>query len=471
MVNQWGRDGNSSSSGSQSSGGAGILIAAVIALLIGAGGGYGAGRFLSGVSAGDLASRDETIAELRQQVTKLRDKAGGDQTSDTVLRSKVEELQNQLVALNKANDTLKRLIDEQTGQVNADAQAEIDALKKTIDEAGDLRNQLSRARKSLKVSELQLIELEGTVKEQQDEIKKLRNDLANAATQGNDGSKALSDQIKTLESALSGARQQASVVPDLKKRIAAIEDDLAQKTADVSAARKKAADLDKQVADLKTKLDKARADAAADSSGVADQIKRLQAERDKLQASLDDARKQVAAAGENSTEAEGLRKDLAAAEEQLAGKDTEISSLKAQTKELKDAVSDANGKAMEIDAQRILIGMNLGAMRTEKEKLETENAGLRATIAKLQTKPVEDKPADDTNGTGENVTDGKRDSDAVRNALADMPGFSRLTPDKQGDLTARLESGECVADALKASLGRVPAIALRNLIRDLGSKC
>jgi chromosome segregation ATPase len=465
VVNQWGRDGNSSSSGSQSSGGAGILIAAVIALLIGAGGGYGAGRFLSGVSAGDLASRDETITELRQQVTKL----SGAQTSDAVLRSKIEDLQDQVVALNKANDTLKRFNDEQSGQVSTGAQAEIDALKKTIEEAGDLRNQLSRARKSLKVSELQLLELEGTVKSQQDEINKLRSDLANTASQGNDGNKALSDQIKMLESALHGARQQASTVPDLKKRIAGIEDDLAQKTSDVSAARKKAADLDKQVTDLKAKLDKARADTVASSSGVTDKITRLQAERDKLQTALDDVRKQLAAAGENSAEAEGLRKELAAAEEQLAGKDTEISSLKAQTEELKDAVSDANGKAMAIDAQRILIGMNLGAMRTEKEKLETENAGLRATIAKLQAKP-EVKP--DTNDTPVDTdTSGTRDANTVRNALADMPGFSRLTSDKQGDLAARLESGECVADALKASLGRVPAIALRNLIRDLGSKC
>ena len=125
---------------------------------------------------------------------------------------------------------------------------------------------------------------------------------------------------------------------------------------------------------------------------------------------------------------------------------------------------------MAIDAERILIGMNLGAMRTEKEKLETENAGLRATIVTLQAKQADVKP--DTNDTPVDTdTSDTRDADTVRNALADMPGFSRLTSDKQGDLAARLESGECVADALKATLGRVPAIALRNLIRDLGSKC
>jgi hypothetical protein len=59
----------------------------------------------------------------------------------------------------------------------------------------------------------------------------------------------------------------------------------------------------------------------------------------------------------------------------------------------------------------------------------------------------------------------------VRAALEDMPGYSRLTPDKQFELARRLEDGECAADALKTTLGRVPAIALRNLIRDLGSKC
>jgi hypothetical protein len=124
---------------------------------------------------------------------------------------------------------------------------------------------------------------------------------------------------------------------------------------------------------------------------------------------------------------------------------------------------------MSIDSQRILLGTNLSALRTEKEKLETENAGLRQTIASLKARQT--KPEPDTTDTPDETGNGARDANAVREALADMPGFSRLTPEKQTDLAARLENGECVADALKASLGRVPAIALRNLIRDLGSKC
>ena len=165
-----------------------------------------------------------------------------------------------------------------------------------------------------------------------------------------------------------------------------------------------------------------------------------------------------------------LRKELAAAEEELAGKDTEISSLKAQTDELKRAVSDTEAKASRIDAQRILLGMDIGALRREKEKLETENAGLRQTIASLQARQA--KPRDDTPPTRNDGGDpNTRDAGAVKEALADMPGYSRLTADKQLELSSRLENGECVADALKAALGRVPAVALRNLIRDLGSKC
>ena len=62
-------------------------------------------------------------------------------------------------------------------------------------------------------------------------------------------------------------------------------------------------------------------------------------------------------------------------------------------------------------------------------------------------------------------------ADQVRAALEDMPDYARLTPDQQSDLATRLEQGDCVADALKTVLGRVPKVALRNLIRDLGSKC
>ena len=416
MVNQWGRDSNLSSSGSRSSGGAGVVIAAVVALVIGIGGGYGAGRFLSGASADDIAARDRTIAELQQRISSARSQADGAQASDTVLRAEIETLQQQVAALKKANDTLKKSADEQPDAANPDAQAEIDALRKTIEQAGDLQGQLSRARRSLKVSELQIIELEGAVKARQDEIGRLRADLAKAATQGNSGNKALSEQVEKLQSALDAARQQASGVPDLKKRIARLEDEVAQKTADASGVQQKLGTLEKQAEDLKGKL--------------------------------------------------------AEAEERLAGKETEVAALKAQTEELRKAVSAAESRATAIDGQRILTGMTVNSLRAEKEKLETENAGLRQTIANLQAARTNRSNDDDTaQAPDESRDEGRRDAAAVREALANMPGFGRMAPDKQTELAERLENGECVVAALKATLGRVPAIALRNLIQDLGRKC
>ena len=64
-----------------------------------------------------------------------------------------------------------------------------------------------------------------------------------------------------------------------------------------------------------------------------------------------------------------------------------------------------------------------------------------------------------------------RDRAAVEQAVADMPGFSNLSEARQQKLVDMLESGECVATSLKATYGRVPAVALRNLLRELGGAC
>jgi hypothetical protein len=117
------------------------------------------------------------------------------------------------------------------------------------------------------------------------------------------------------------------------------------------------------------------------------------------------------------------------------------------------------------------MGMNLRAARADKEKLETEVAVLKQTIETLKAAQTPDKTEPDVTSGGDDTPAVRRDADDVRDALEDMPGFGRLTPDKQIELARRLEDGECAADALKTTLGRVPAIALRNLIRDLGSKC
>ena len=392
MVNQWGRDGNFSSSGARSSGAAGIVVAALVALLLGAGGGYTAARLFGGVSLSDVQSRDEKIADLEKQVSDLKFRNADDSDQTGALRARVEELA-------KANETLKALADDRTNEAGADARAEIAALKKTIEEAGDLRADLNRARRSLQVSELQIIELEDTIKGQRAEIDKLRASLTDAATQSNAGNRALGDQIKALEAALAESRKKAAGAADLAKRIAQLEDGLAQKTAELSAAERRSSSIQKEL------------DAA------------------------------LAANTGNSGESAALRKQLAA----------------------------ARAEAMSASAERKATQASLEAMRNEKEKLAADTDALRERIKSLEAAHGDDTPPD--SGQNDDNASMRRDGDAVRAALADMPGFDRLSAGKKGELARRLEDGECVADALKATLGRVPAIALRNLIRDLGSKC
>jgi len=436
VVNQWGRDGNFSSSGSRSSGGAGIVIAAIVALLLGAGGGYTGARLMGGASTSDLKARDEKISELEKQVSDLKFATSGNANQENVLRERVKEL-------TKANETLKALIDESDDQAGADARAEIAALKKTIEEAGDLRSELNRARRSQQVSELQIIELENEIKAQRAEMEKLRKSLTDAATQGDAGSKALSDQIKTLETALADSRKQASAAADLRKQIASLEDDIAQKSAEVSTARKAAGSLQEQIDAAKSELANIKDDLAA-------------------------AR---AAANEKNGSIETLRDELAAANELLNVRKRDVQSLERRLasamKDLEDAKDRANGP----NAENMMLNQVLAIKEADNKKLEAEVATLRQTIARLQAALSENKPQPDVSTDGDDAPAPRRDADDVRNALEDMPGFSRLTADKQTELARRLEDGECAADALKSTLGRVPAIALRNLIRDLGSKC
>jgi chromosome segregation ATPase len=436
VVNQWGRDGNFSSSGSRSSGGAGIVIAAIVALLLGAGGGYTGARLMGGASTGNLKARDETIANLEKQLSDLKFTNSGNANQENILRERVQEL-------TKANETLKALVDEKDNQANADAQAEISALKKTIEDAGDVRAELNRARRSQQVSELQIIELEGEIKNQRAEMEKLRKSLTDAAMQGDAGDKALSDQVKALEAALADSRKQASAAADLRKQVTALEDDVAKKTAELGAARNAATSLRKAIDESKAELTKIKQELATAQAVMK----------------------------EHGGAADALQKELSKAEERLAARDGDVRTLEARLASVTKDLDAANAKASRAEADRVLTGMTLRGVTAEKEKLESEVAVLKQTIENLQAAQREAKPQTEATDGGGDTPVVRRDAEDVRDALEDMPGFSRLTQDKQIELARRLEDGECAADALKATLGRVPAIALRNLIRDLGSKC
>ncbi|MDB5525190.1 MAG: hypothetical protein JWM58_2953 [Rhizobium sp.] len=435
MVNQWGRDGNFSSGSSRSAGS--IIIPAIIALIIGAGGGYAGARFFSGVATSDLEARDKKIAELQQTISDKKFSSQGVDTQQTVLRQRVKDLEQQVETLNRTKDTLRKYADQQASKAGDDAKSEIAALRKTIEEAGDLSTQLNRARKSLKVSELQIIELESSTRDQKAEITRLQKLVDKRGDDADTRMKALSDQAKTFQSALSSARKQIAAIPDLKRQIADLEDKLSARSDDADAeARKQIDALQKQKDTLQRQLED-----ALKSADDADAQTRKIAE---LQKQLDDLAETVADRDKAARDASG---DLKQAKAELEKSDEQIKDLRDKNKLLSDA----------------------------QRGLENQVATLNATISDLKraTSPVENEPDANDNQDNAPIDSGltPRDRDDVEKAVEDLPGYGNLSRGKQEALVGMLEKGECVTDSLKAAYGHVSPISLRSLFRELGGRC
>lgn len=309
MVNQWGRDGNvaSGSAGSSRSGG-GILIPAIVALVIGAGGGYAGARFFSGVSPSDIESRDKKIAELNQALSEIRFDSQGVSSEQKVLRERVSELESQLAAANRTKDTLRSDVDRQVARAQEQALAEIEALQKTLDEAGNLNGELGRARKSLKVSELQIIDLEKTVGEQKKEMDRLEAQARRSASEVG----ALKKTNADLATTLAEARIKLKTIPKLEDEIATLREQLSEKTADAGdSARARIETLQEEVSSLKTQLDDLAKDLSEKTAAAADAARDLK----KANAAIKDREANVARL---SAEKEALTERLASAEKELA---------------------------------------------------------------------------------------------------------------------------------------------------------
>lgn len=438
MVNQWGRDGNFSSGGSRS-GGAGILIAAIIALIIGAGGGYAGARFLGGGSSSEIVARDKMVAQLNKTLSDMKFDSQDAGKDKIALQSRVKDLEEQVASLQRTKESLQKHIDEQASGADADAQAEIAALRKTVEEAGDLSGKLKRAQKSQKVSELQIIELEKTVSDQKTEIAKLQASIEQQADQANPAIATLQAQKEMLETQLADAKSEAGDVPSLKSQIAALEEQLTKRADDADAEARQ-------------------------------QIATLQRQKNGLQAQLDAALKAAGNADQTARKVADLQKQLDQMVENLAARDQ---AARDAANNLKQAEADLGKSQKQIKA----LNDRNDVLSAARDDLTKQIASLKATIAKLKaaTAPAENKPVATNNGedNGEQNDNGltPRNRGDVEKAVADLPGYGNLSPDKQETLVSMLEKGECVTDSLKAAYGHVSPISLRSLFRDLGGGC
>jgi chromosome segregation ATPase len=409
----------------------------VIALIIGAGGGYAGARFTSGVSPDDITDRDRKITELQQTLSEM--KLDSEQPE---LRARIKELEEQVDAANRTREKLRQYADEQAAKASSEAQAEIAALQKTIEEAGDLGRQLSQARKSLKVSELQLIELETAIKEQKAEIRSLREQLDQRGGDADAATKALTDQVKMLQTALSAAKKQAAEAPALRQQITELE------------------------AQLKANAD--GADAKAQK-----QIAALERQKQALETRLADALKSAEDAGSQAARIDDLRGQLDRMTDDLAARDAAARAAEKELKNVQSALKTSETRLAKLQTENANLADASGALEKQVAALKTEIADLKASKPPVAEKPADqpdDEPAADQPADADaGLT--PRDRGEVERAVADLPGFDRLSPDKQETLVSMLERGECVTDSLKAAYGHVSAVSLRNLFRDLGGRC
>lgn len=262
---------------------------------------------------------------------------------------------------------------------------------------------------------------------------------AQALTEENGTLKRQIDSLKSNTSASDGALAVAENARLTRDVVPKLENDLelaGQRVADAEALKKRAEEavLDRerrlslqadQIARLEKALDEARSTRNTTQSA---ETERLEAEADTLRRELEEAQ---------NAEEQLRAKEIPILQEGIATKEREVTTLNARNLAL-----TARIEALEAAAR---------AARPNGQK----DGG---------TKPVLDnaKP-----------TDGRspRNADLVAAAIRVMPGLDRLTGDQRDQLERTLVSGECVTIALGGVFKRIPALAMRNLMRDLDSGC
>ncbi len=253
----------------------------------------------------------------------------------------------------------------------------------------------------------------------------------------------LKRQIETLRSS-EGASDAAVTAAEntrlTEQVLPKLQNDLelaSQRVADAEALKKRAEEavLDRerrlslqtdQIGRLEKALDQAR---GAQSTAQNAETERLQAEADTLRRELEEAR---------NAEEQLRTKEIPILHEGIASKEREIATLNAR---------------------------NL-ALTARIEALEAAAAAARPTGQKDGgTKPALDNVKPTTDGRS------PRNAALVAEAVRVMPGLDRLTGVQRDQLERTLVSGECVTTALGGVFKRIPALAMRNLMRDLDSGC
>jgi predicted nucleic acid-binding Zn-ribbon protein len=271
-------------------------------------------------------------------------------------------------------------------------------------------------------------------------------------------------------------------------------------------------DLRQQVATLQMSLDAAR-DQSVSTAESAKRVIDLQNEKQVLQQSLDAMQTQLSflqtdneklrlelqagaqykdgdAATVRANQLEEANRQLAADFLELQDKSSAtIKDLNAKIVQLEDGLQNAKAanqareaaqkqtdltaaaaadvRAKALNAQIAQLQDTLAATKQDLEDTRAKLQDAVAAQAASQQPLAENAVPDPAPAT---VTK-SRNPELVSQSLATATGAQALTPEQTSDLASRLIQGDCVGESLKATMGRVPVLLLRDLIRDLNSDC
>ncbi|NKN37691.1 hypothetical protein HFC70_15165 [Agrobacterium sp. a22-2] len=289
---------------------------------------------------------------------------------------------------------------------------------------------------------------------------------------GGYGAVRLSGQDKT-----EALQQLSTEKADLQKQLDQAKADLADLSASASNGNSTVADLQDRLAERTRELDRLSESLSAASAAQQKEAdaheKRLAAlasERRDLQATLAAQEKALTSAETRTVVLEQRVAELSTQLRQTDGADREelIRLTNIELPRLRDRLARAEEHAAALESANADLQNQLTAADKRMASLERQLAAARDTT----TEPPRDTTAEPGRERPPVPLDRKRRQDkVVIEALNNTPGVERLSKADYDRLKSMLISGQCVTAGLEAVFDRVPVITLRNLMRDLKSKC
>jgi chromosome segregation ATPase len=165
MVNQWGRD--AGPSGAKPGRSAGALIAAVLALVIGAGGGYGAARYVQGDTGAVVEERDQVISDLRTELDGAKAQAQKAASREKSLEAELGDLDAELKSLQSENDQLRAGSNDDAALAKEikDLRARLKGADKTVRDLAAAQTSLDQAEADLALTQKTLAARDAAIKD------------------------------------------------------------------------------------------------------------------------------------------------------------------------------------------------------------------------------------------------------------------------------------------------------------------